>query len=150
MFNLAAGPGDPYDTFDLVTALMLEATRFLVTEGVDYPPGAHPLPRGTGPRCEALSRRRLKTLLQELLEVVLKVLGGHRTLGGVGDGLLAEVVEGEGAGRGEPAAAGLLQDEAHQLQGDLGLALALLHTRDRLSEGLSRALYRRGLSMALW
>jgi adenosylhomocysteinase len=45
MFNLAAGPGDPYDTFDLVTALMLEATGFLVTEGVDYPPGVHPLPK---------------------------------------------------------------------------------------------------------
>lgn len=44
MFNLAAGPGDPYDTFDLVTALMLEATNFLVTEGVNYPPGLHPLP----------------------------------------------------------------------------------------------------------
>lgn len=45
MFNLAAGPGDPYDTFDLVTALMLEATAFLATEGVDYPPGLHPLPK---------------------------------------------------------------------------------------------------------
>lgn len=45
MFNLAAGPGDPYDTFDLVTALMLEATSFLATEGGDYPPGIHPLPR---------------------------------------------------------------------------------------------------------
>ena len=45
MFNLAAGPGDPYDTFDLVTALMLEATGFLATEGVDYPPGVHPLPK---------------------------------------------------------------------------------------------------------
>jgi adenosylhomocysteinase len=45
MFNLAAGPGDPYDTFDLVTALMLEATGFLVTVGVSYPPGVHPLPR---------------------------------------------------------------------------------------------------------
>lgn len=45
MFNLAAGPGDPYDTFDLVTALMLEATGFLVTEGVGYPPGVHPLPK---------------------------------------------------------------------------------------------------------
>jgi adenosylhomocysteinase len=44
MFNLAAGPGDPYDTFDLVTALMLEATGFLVTAGVSYPPGVHPLP----------------------------------------------------------------------------------------------------------
>lgn len=45
MFNLAAGPGDPYDTFDLVTALMLEATAFLATEGVEYPPGLHPLPK---------------------------------------------------------------------------------------------------------
>jgi adenosylhomocysteinase len=45
MFNLAAGPGDPYDTFDLVTTLMLKATGFLVTEGVDYPPGVHLLPR---------------------------------------------------------------------------------------------------------
>jgi adenosylhomocysteinase len=44
MFNLAAGPGDPYDTFDLVTALMLEATGFLATEGVSYPPGVHLLP----------------------------------------------------------------------------------------------------------
>ncbi len=45
MFNLAAGPGDPYDTFDLVTALMIEATGFLATEGVGYPPGLHPLPK---------------------------------------------------------------------------------------------------------
>jgi adenosylhomocysteinase len=45
MFNLAAGPGDPYDTFDLVTALMLEATGFLATEGFHYPPGVHPLPK---------------------------------------------------------------------------------------------------------
>ncbi|CAA9448584.1 MAG: hypothetical protein AVDCRST_MAG01-01-4330 [uncultured Rubrobacteraceae bacterium] len=45
MFNLAAGPGDPYDTFDLVTALMIEATGFLATEGTGYPPGIHPLPK---------------------------------------------------------------------------------------------------------
>jgi adenosylhomocysteinase len=45
MFNLAAGPGDPYDTFDLVTALMLEATGFLATDGVGYPPGIHRLPK---------------------------------------------------------------------------------------------------------
>ena len=45
MFNLAAGPGDPYDTFDLVTALMIEATGFLATEGADYPPGVHLLPK---------------------------------------------------------------------------------------------------------
>lgn len=45
MFNLAAGPGDPFDTFDLVTALMIEATGFLATEGVEYPPGVHLLPQ---------------------------------------------------------------------------------------------------------
>ena len=50
MFNLAAGPGDPYDTFDLVTALMLEATSFLATEGVEYPPGLHLLPRAVQDR----------------------------------------------------------------------------------------------------
>src|SRR5829696_3478214 len=50
MFNLAAGPGDPYDTFDLVTTLMLEATGFLATEGVDYPPGVHLLPKNVQDR----------------------------------------------------------------------------------------------------
>jgi adenosylhomocysteinase len=50
MFNLAAGPGDPYDTFDLVTALMLEATGFLATEGASYPPGVHLLPKEVGDR----------------------------------------------------------------------------------------------------
>ncbi len=45
MFNLAAGPGDPYDTFDLVTALMIEATGFLAREGASYPPGVHLLPK---------------------------------------------------------------------------------------------------------
>ncbi len=50
MLNLAAGPGDPYDTFDLVTALMIEATGFLATEGVDYPPGLHPLPKSVQDR----------------------------------------------------------------------------------------------------
>ena len=54
MFNLAAGPGDPYDTFDLVTALMIEATGFLATEGVEYPPGIHPLPKGVQARAARL------------------------------------------------------------------------------------------------
>ena len=57
MFNLAAGPGDPYDTFDLVTTLMLEATGFLATEGVGYPPGIHPLPKKVQDRA---ARRRLE------------------------------------------------------------------------------------------
>ena len=54
MFNLAAGPGDPYDTFDLVTALMIEATGFLATEGVGYPPGLHPLPEKVQDRAARL------------------------------------------------------------------------------------------------
>ena len=58
MFNLAAGPGDPYDTFDLVTALMLEATGFLATEGVSYPPGVHLLP-------EEVQDRAARRLLDE-------------------------------------------------------------------------------------
>ncbi len=57
MFNLAAGPGDPYDTFDLVTALMIEATGFLATEGVGYPPGVHPLPKEVQDRA---ARRHLE------------------------------------------------------------------------------------------
>ena len=58
MFNLAAGPGDPYDTFDLVTALMLEATAFLATEGIDYPPGVHPLPGEVQDRAAKLYLKR--------------------------------------------------------------------------------------------
>lgn len=54
MFNLAAGPGDPYDTFDLVTALVIEATGFLATEGVEYPPGIHPLPKKVQDRAARL------------------------------------------------------------------------------------------------
>lgn len=54
MFNLAAGPGDPYDTFDLVTALMLEATAFLATEGAGYPPGVHLLPKEVQDRAARL------------------------------------------------------------------------------------------------
>ncbi len=54
MFNLAAGPGDPFDTFDLVTALMLEATTFLATEGVEYPPGVHLLPKEVQNRAAGL------------------------------------------------------------------------------------------------
>lgn len=54
MFNLAAGPGDPYDTFDLVTTLMIEATGFLAAEGVGYPPGLHPLPKKVQDRAARL------------------------------------------------------------------------------------------------
>ena len=54
MFNLAAGPGDPFDTFDLVTALMIEATGFLATEGAAYPPGVHLLPESVQDRAARL------------------------------------------------------------------------------------------------
>ncbi|MEW6638834.1 MAG: NAD(P)-dependent oxidoreductase, partial [Actinomycetota bacterium] len=54
MFNLAAGPGDPYDTFDLVSALLIEATGFLTTEGVRYPPGLHILPEEVQDRAARL------------------------------------------------------------------------------------------------
>jgi len=54
MFNLAAGPGDPYDTFDLVTALMLEATGFVATEGAAWPPGVHLLPGEVADRAARL------------------------------------------------------------------------------------------------
>jgi adenosylhomocysteinase len=50
MLNLAAGPGDPYDTFDLVTALLLEATGFLALEGHRWPAGVHPLPAAVADR----------------------------------------------------------------------------------------------------
>ena len=61
--------------------------------------------------------------MEELFEAVFEVVGGDRSFGGVGYGFLAEVVEGEGPGRGEAAAPGLIQDETHQIQGDFGLAL---------------------------
>jgi adenosylhomocysteinase len=54
MFNLAAGHGDPFDTFDLVTALMLEATAFLASEGVGYRPGVHLLPKEVQDRAARL------------------------------------------------------------------------------------------------
>ncbi len=54
MFNLVAGSGDPFDTFDLVTALMIEATGFLATEGVGYPPGVHLLPQKVQDRAARL------------------------------------------------------------------------------------------------
>jgi S-adenosylhomocysteine hydrolase len=45
MFNLAAGPGDPYDAFDLTSALLLAGIAHLVDHGHRYSPGLHPMPR---------------------------------------------------------------------------------------------------------
>ena len=44
MFNLAAGPGDPYDAFDLTSAIMLEGIRFMVRRHAEFPPGVHLFP----------------------------------------------------------------------------------------------------------
>jgi adenosylhomocysteinase len=44
MFNLAAGPGDPYDAFDLTSALLLAGLAHLLDQGHRYPPGLHPMP----------------------------------------------------------------------------------------------------------
>lgn len=44
MFNLAAGPGDPYDAFDLTSALMLEGIAYMLDHHADHPPGVHLMP----------------------------------------------------------------------------------------------------------
>lgn len=57
MLNLAAGPGDPFDSFDVVTALLLEAVGFLAREGVTWPPGVHRLPAEVTDRAARLALR---------------------------------------------------------------------------------------------
>ncbi len=44
MFNLTAGPGDPYDSFDLTSALMLRGIGYMLDHHADHPPGLHMLP----------------------------------------------------------------------------------------------------------
>jgi len=44
MVNLAAGFGDPYDAFDLTTALMLAGIDFMVRRHHEFAPGLHLLP----------------------------------------------------------------------------------------------------------
>ena len=61
-------------------------------------------------------------LLEELLEVLFKVVGSYGAFGIVGDGLFAQVVEGEGSGWREAAVSGLIQDDPHQLQRNLRIA----------------------------
>ncbi len=55
MFNLAAGPGDPYDAFDLTSALLLAGIAHLVDHGHRYPPGLHPMPQEVEAEVAALS-----------------------------------------------------------------------------------------------
>jgi adenosylhomocysteinase len=44
MFNLAAGPGDPYDSFDLTSALMLQGIGYMLYHHTEHPPGLHLMP----------------------------------------------------------------------------------------------------------
>ncbi len=55
MLNLAAGPGDPYDSFDLTSALMLAGIEFMVAHYTEYPPGIHLLPDGVEQRIATLA-----------------------------------------------------------------------------------------------
>ncbi len=58
MLNLAAGPGDPYDAFDLTSAVMLAGIEFMVRHHQDYPPGIHLLPPDLEQRIAALASQR--------------------------------------------------------------------------------------------
>ncbi|MDR5683872.1 MAG: adenosylhomocysteinase [Armatimonadota bacterium] len=44
MFNLAAGPGDPYDAFDVTSALMLEGIGYMLDHHAEHPPGVQLMP----------------------------------------------------------------------------------------------------------
>ncbi|GBD30852.1 Adenosylhomocysteinase [bacterium HR32] len=57
MFNLAAGPGDPYDAFDLTSAILLAGLAHLLDSGPAYPPGLHPMPREVELEVAALATR---------------------------------------------------------------------------------------------
>lgn len=55
MLNLAAGPGDPYDAFDVTSALMVAGIEFMVRRWQDYPPGIHVLPAEVEQRIATLA-----------------------------------------------------------------------------------------------
>lgn len=55
MFNLAAGPGDPYDAFDLTSALMLAGIAYMLDHHADHPPGVHLMPPEVERRVAALA-----------------------------------------------------------------------------------------------
>jgi hypothetical protein len=95
----------------------------------------------TGKRPVPVREGSLPGLLEKLLELVFEVSGGDRSFGGVGDGLLAEVVEGEGSGRGESPAPGLIQNEPHQLQRHLRVGLALFQGASLRSAAISFQLF---------
>lgn len=55
MLNLAAGPGDPVDAFDLTSALMLAGIEFMVQHHAAFPAGIHLLPPEVQHRIAALA-----------------------------------------------------------------------------------------------
>lgn len=55
MLNLAAGPGDPYDAFDVTSALMLAGIEFMVRAHAGFPAGVHLLPADVERRVAALA-----------------------------------------------------------------------------------------------
>ncbi len=79
--------------------------------------------------------------MKQPLQSFFEILGGHGAFRGVGYSLFAKVIEGEGTGRGEAAAPGLIQDHPHQLQRNLGLGFRLLHGDTRLSSSEHWPLY---------
>lgn len=60
MFNLAAGPGDYFDAFDLTASLMLAGILFLVERGPTFPPGIHLLPPEVERKVASLAARQYK------------------------------------------------------------------------------------------
>lgn len=64
--------------------------------------------------------------MEKLFELIFEVISGSCSFGCIGDGLFAQVVEGEGTGWGEATAPGLIQDQPHQIQRHLRVRLALL------------------------
>ncbi len=58
MINLAAGPGDPYDAFDLTSALMLAGIEFMIRRHADFPAGVHLLPAEVEQRIAGLAAVR--------------------------------------------------------------------------------------------
>lgn len=65
MLNLAAGMGDPYDAFDLTSALMLAGIEFMVRHYTDFPPGIHLLPASVEQRIAGLAAAHPRTPVHE-------------------------------------------------------------------------------------
>jgi hypothetical protein len=87
--------------------------------------GAPPIREAPG---YAAGRREVsRDLLEQLFEPVLQVIGGDVALRVIGNGLFAQMIEGEGSGRREPPPAGLLQHQPREVQSHLGVAFRVLY-----------------------